>query len=112
MIDSCLFCRLVRGDIPSRKVFEDEEILAFHDIHPAAPVHFLMIPKIHRDSLSQCDDSDQPLLGKMLLLVPRLAKGLGLSGFKTIIHTGATGGQEVFHLHIHVLGGGHSNPNS
>lgn len=105
MTDSCLFCRLVRGDIPSRKVFEDEDVLAFHDIHPAAPVHFLMIPKIHRESLSHCDDRDQPLLGKMLLLAARLAEEQGLSGFKTIIHTGAEGGQEVFHLHIHVLGG-------
>ncbi|NDU80084.1 MAG: HIT domain-containing protein [Ferrovum sp.] len=105
MSNSCLFCRLVQGDIPSRKIFEDEEILAFHDIHPSAPVHFLVIPKIHRDSLSHCDSGDQLLLGKMLLLVPRLAQEQGLSGFKSIIHTGAEGGQEVFHLHIHVLGG-------
>ncbi len=102
----CIFCRIAAGELPSRKVYEDDEILAFHDIHPAAPVHLLIIPRQHVDSLAHCDASHQALLGKMLLLAPRLAQDMGLKdGFKTAIHTGVAGGQVVFHLHIHVIGG-------
>ncbi len=102
----CLFCRIVRGELPSRKVYEDDDVLAFHDIHPAAPVHFMLIPKLHRDSLAHCVAEDGPLLGKMLSRTPRLAKEQGLmDGFRTVINTGPAGGQEVYHLHIHVMGG-------
>lgn len=106
-MSDCLFCKIVAGEIPCRKVYEDDDVLAFHDIHPAAPVHFLVIPKLHVDSLVECDSAHQMLLGKLLLLAPKLAKEQGLNdGFKTIINTGKGGGQLVFHLHAHVIGGG------
>lgn len=102
----CLFCRIVRGELPAKKIYEDDEVLVFHDIHPAAPVHFMLIPKIHRDSLAHCTAEDAPLLGKMLMLAPQLAKEQGLEdGFRTVINTGSGGGQEIYHLHIHVMGG-------
>jgi histidine triad (HIT) family protein len=105
-MDDCLFCKIVRGEIPASKVYEDEDILAFNDINPAAPVHFMLIPKRHIASLSDVDDTHQQLMGKMLLLAPRLAKAQGcVNGFRTIINTGHAGGQEVFHLHIHIIGG-------
>lgn len=103
----CLFCKIVTGEIPSRKIYEDDEVLAFHDIHPAAPVHFMIIPKRHVSSLDSCDESHQAVLGKILLLAPKLAREQDLSdGFKTVINTGVGGGQVVMHLHVHVLGGG------
>jgi histidine triad (HIT) family protein len=106
MMDDCIFCRMVRGDIPARKVHEDAEVLAFHDIHPLAPIHFLIIPKIHVASLAECDASHAPILGRMMALVPRLAAELGaVDGFRTIINAGRVGGQEVYHLHIHIIGG-------
>lgn len=105
-MSDCLFCRIARGELPSRKVYEDEDVLAFHDIHPAAPVHFMIIPKKHVDSLVHCHSEDQALLGKILLLAPELAAGQGLAdGFRTVINTGRGGGQEVYHLHVHVIGG-------
>lgn len=105
-MDNCIFCKIVRGEIPSRKLFEDEDILAFHDIHPVAPVHFLLIPKLHVASLADCDMSHQAVLGKMLALAGKLAKDAGATdGFRTIINTGRVGLQEVYHLHLHVIGG-------
>lgn len=102
----CIFCKIVAGEIPSKKVFENDEFLAFHDIRPAAAVHFLVIPKRHIVSLLQADDSDAPMLGRLMTLLPVLARQEGLaSGFKTAIHSGADGGQEVDHLHAHVMGG-------
>jgi len=110
-MSDCLFCKIVRGEIPASKVFEDEELFAFHDIHPVAPVHFMIIPKLHLASLADADEQHAALLGKMLLLAPRLAKQQGLdNGFRTVINTGKGGGQEVFHLHIHVIGGGNIPP--
>jgi histidine triad (HIT) family protein len=106
-MNDCLFCKIVHGEIPCRKVYEDDEVLAFHDIHPVAPVHFMLIPKQHLVSLMQVEDAHAALLGKMLLLAPRLAKEQGLDhGFRTVINTGKGGGQEVFHFHIHIIGGG------
>lgn len=103
----CIFCKIAAGDIPSRKVYEDEEVVAFHDINPAAPVHFMIVPKRHVASLESCDESHRDILGKMMLLAPKLAREQGLTdGFKTVINTGAGGGQVVMHLHVHVLGGG------
>lgn len=111
MSSDCLFCKIVRGEIPGKKVFEDDELFAFHDIHPVAPVHFMLIPKAHIASLTETNDSHTALLGKMLLLAPKLAKEQGLNdGFRTVINTGKGGGQEVFHLHIHIIGGGHIPP--
>lgn len=103
---NCIFCKIAAGEIPSNKVHEDAEFLAFHDIRPHAPVHFLVIPKRHIASLAHVQEADAPMLGRLMALVPRLARENGLeSGFKTGINTGRDGGQEVDHLHIHVLGG-------
>ncbi len=110
-MSDCLFCKIIRGDIPSRKVYEDEDVYAFHDINPVAPVHFMLIPKLHVDSLAHAEQSHAALLGKMLTLAPKLALEQGLdNGFRTVINTGKGGGQEVFHLHIHVIGGGNIPP--
>ena len=109
--DHCLFCRIVRGELPSKKAYEDAEVLVFHDIHPIAPVHLLLIPKAHIDSLAECTEQHRAILGKLLLLAPRLALEQGLSqGFRTMLNTGRGGGQEVFHLHLHVFGGGDRLP--
>ncbi len=105
-MDNCIFCKIIRGKIPAKKIYEDEDTFAFLDINPAAPVHILLIPKLHIASLSDIEDNHQNLLGKMLLLTPKLAKKQGCTdGFRTIINTGHVGGQEVFHLHIHIIGG-------
>lgn len=110
-MSDCLFCKIARGEIPCDKVYEDDEVLAFHDIHPVAPVHFMLIPKLHLASLADAEECHAALLGKMMLLAPRLAKEQGLElGFRTVINTGRGGGQEVFHLHIHVIGGGNIPP--
>ena len=111
MSDNCLFCKIVRGEIPCNKVYEDAEVLAFHDIHPVAPVHFMLVPKAHLASLMEAGEAHAALLGKMLLLAPKLAREQGLNnGFRTVINSGKGGGQEVFHLHIHVIGGGNIPP--
>ena len=102
----CLFCRIVKGEIPSSKVYEDADVLAFHDIQPLAPVHFMIIPKAHIASLAECDTSHQAVLGKIITLAPHLAREQGSTdGFRTIINTGRVGRQEVYHLHVHVIGG-------
>jgi histidine triad (HIT) family protein len=102
----CLFCKIVRGEIPSRKVYEDADMLAFHDIHPLAPVHFMIIPKQHIASLADVDATHQGILGKILAAAPRLAREQGSTdGFRIIINTGRVGRQEVYHLHVHVIGG-------
>jgi histidine triad (HIT) family protein len=110
-LENCIFCKIVKGEIPSRKVYEDDEVLAFHDIHPAAPVHFMLIPKDHVDSLAHVKDSHKGVLGKMMLLAHRLAAEQGSpDGFRTIVNTGRIGRQDVLHLHMHVLGGTHPLP--
>lgn len=106
MSADCIFCKIVSGVIPSKKIYEDEDLIVFFDIKPMAKVHFLLVPKLHVETLKDCDASHQTLLGKMLLLAPKLALEQGLAGFKTLINTGREGGQEVFHLHMHVFGGG------
>ncbi len=104
-MSQCIFCKIATGAIPANKIYEDDDVIAFHDLYPKAPVHFLIVPKKHLESLLVADSSDQALLGKLLLLAPQLAREQGLgAGFKTAIHTGRAGGQEVFHLHLHVLG--------
>jgi histidine triad (HIT) family protein len=106
MSTDCLFCRIARGELPSRKLYEDDEVVAFHDIHPAAPVHFMIVPKTHVDSLIEAGPGHAALLGKMVALAPRLAKEQGCSnGFRVVINNGPDGGQEVYHLHMHILGG-------
>ena len=108
--DNCIFCKIAAGTIPSRKVYEDDELFAFHDIHPWAPVHFMIIPKMHILSMAQAGPEHAALLGRMLVLAPRLALEQGCSpypdgGFRIVVNTGAAGGQEVHHLHMHVMGG-------
>ena len=107
---NCLFCMIAAGVIPSRLVYQDEELFAFHDIHPWAPVHFLIIPKIHIPSLAQLGPEQVPLMGRLLVLAPQLALEQGCNpypqgGFRLLCNTGAEGRQEVQHLHIHVMGG-------
>lgn len=110
-MSDCLFCKIARGEIPSKKVYEDDDILAFHDIHPVAPVHFMLVPKLHVGSLLDVKEEHAALLAKMLLLVPKLAREQGLQhGFRTVINSGKGGGQEIFHLHVHVIGGGNIPP--
>jgi histidine triad (HIT) family protein len=106
----CIFCKIVEGAIPSRKVHEDDEFLAFHDIHPWAPVHFLLIPKMHIPSMVQINESHAGMMGRMMTLIPRLAAEQGCQpypegGFRIVCNSGQQGGQEVHHLHIHVMGG-------
>ncbi|UZD55414.1 histidine triad nucleotide-binding protein [Caldimonas aquatica] len=103
---NCIFCKIAEGQIPSRKVYEDEELLGFHDIRPHAPVHFLLIPKVHVPSLQEVGPEHEALLGRMLALAPRLARENGAdNGFRVVVNTGPDGGQEVYHLHVHVMGG-------
>jgi len=103
---ACLFCRIARGEIPSKRVYEDDDLVVFHDIRPAAPVHLLIVPRRHIDSLITAEPGDQALLGKMMLLAPRLAQENGATdGFRLVVNNGPGGGQEVSHLHFHVLGG-------
>ena len=100
-----IFGKVIRGEIPSKKIYEDADMLAFHDIHPVADVHFLIIPKKFIPSLADVTPDDAVLLGKMLVLAPVLAKQQGLTdGFRTSINTGRLGRQDVYHLHIHVFG--------
>ncbi|QDX79961.1 histidine triad nucleotide-binding protein [Denitratisoma sp. DHT3] len=102
----CLFCRIAAGEIPCKKVYEDEQMLAFHDIHPQRPVHFLIIPKPHLSSLYDAGSEHEALLGRMMAKAGELARAEGLDdGFRTIVNTGRIGGQEVYHLHLHILGG-------
>lgn len=106
----CIFCKIIAGEIPSRKVYEDDDIYAFHDIAPWAPVHFLMIPKRHIASMAQLEATDADLMGKIMTLAPKLALEQGCrpypeGGFRVIVNTGDDGGQEVHHLHVHVMGG-------
>jgi histidine triad (HIT) family protein len=103
---NCIFCKIVEGKIPSKKVYEDDEILAFHDIHPWAPVHFLVIPKRHIESMVDLGEADAALLGRMMAVTPRLMRELGVTnGYRHVVNTGRDGLQEVMHLHLHVMGG-------
>lgn len=114
-MDNCIFCKIAAGTIPSKKVYEDEDLIVFHDINPAAPMHLLVVPREHIPTLADCTDRHQALLGKMLTLAPKLAAEQGgayqldaegpKGGFKALFNTGPDGGQEVYHLHLHVMGG-------
>jgi len=104
----CVFCQIVRKEIPAEVIFENEEMIAFKDIKPSAPIHILVIPKKHIKSLAELSEEDQDLLGRMLYQLKEIAKKFEISerGYKTVINTGKEGGQIVEHLHIHLLGGG------
>jgi histidine triad (HIT) family protein len=104
---NCIFCKIARKEIPSQVVYEDDDVFAFHDINPQAPVHIVVIPKRHIVSLLTAGDNDQSLLGKLALVSARVAQTLGLAenGFRVVINIGRDGGQSVEHLHYHILGG-------
>lgn len=106
-MSDCLFCKIAAGDIPSDTVYEDDQVVVFKDLYPKADVHLLVIPREHVASLNEMDASHDALMAHMMRLLSKLAKEHGLDdGFRTIINTGPGGGQEIFHLHIHLLGGG------
>jgi histidine triad (HIT) family protein len=105
-VQDCIFCKIARGELPAKKLYEDDDVLAFHDIHPVAPLHFMLIPKRHLASLADATMDDAGVLGRMLALAPTLARENGSpDGFRTIVNTGRIGRQDVMHLHIHVVGG-------
>jgi histidine triad (HIT) family protein len=106
----CIFCKIIAKKIPSRIVYEDDTVFAFHDINPWAPVHFLLVPKVHIPSMAQVGPEQAGLLGRMMALVPQLALEQGCNpypegGYRLVTNTGREGGQEVQHLHFHIMGG-------
>jgi histidine triad (HIT) family protein len=110
MSEACLFCKIAKGDIPAKLVYQDAEFVAFEDIHPAAPIHLLLVPRHHVVSLQEIGPADSEWLGRMMALVPKLALENGChpgsdGGFRFIANSGAHGGQEIGHLHFHILGG-------
>ena len=115
-MEDCIFCKIVKKELPSTLVFENERIMVFKDIHPAAPVHLLIIPKKHIPTLSHCSEDDAALLGEMMALRPKLAREEGIAvsgtetgtpqgGFRVVVNTGPDGKQDVYHMHIHLMGG-------
>ncbi|MFQ9264264.1 MAG: histidine triad nucleotide-binding protein [Clostridia bacterium] len=106
-MEDCLFCKIIKGEIPSTKVYEDDEILAFKDINPAAPIHILVIPKKHIASLAHMEKEDEAIVGKIYGVINKIAeeKGFKESGYRVIVNCGKDAGQEVMHLHFHILAG-------
>jgi histidine triad (HIT) family protein len=105
---SCLFCKIIEGNIPSTAIYQDEQCYAFLDIDPKAPVHVLLIPRKHIASMADAEEGDQALLGHLLWATAEIARAKGLAnGYRTVISTGKDGGQTVDHLHVHLLGGRH-----
>ena len=105
-MSDCLFCKILAGEIPSDKIYEDDKMFVFKDLYPKADVHLLAIPRVHIESLNEVTDEHDEIMAHMIKQLPKLAKEQGLEdGFRTIINTGVGGGQVVFHLHIHLLGG-------
>jgi histidine triad (HIT) family protein len=103
----CIFCKIIAGEIPSDFVYQDEKLVVFRDIHPKAKTHLLFVPKTHVKSLLEVEESHQDMLAHMMLVLPKVARDVGLgNGFRTVINTGPAGGQEIDHLHLHLLGGG------
>ena len=106
-MEDCIFCKIIKGEIPSEKVYEDDDILAFKDIQPAAPIHVLVIPKKHIANLMEVSNEDSELMGKIVVVMQKIAKQLGVDekGFRIISNCGPDSGQEVMHLHFHLLAG-------
>ncbi len=104
-MDNCLFCKIIAGDIPSNKVYEDELCYAFYDIDPQAPTHFLVIPKAHIPSVSAVDESNAAIVGHIFTVIAKVTKELGVDSYRVVSNIGEQAGQSVFHLHFHVLGG-------
>ncbi len=107
MVEECLFCRIISREIPSDVVYQDDEFLAFKDIHPQAPTHILIIPKTHFDSLVEISDQQEKLMGRLVIIAKKLAEkeGLAKNGYRLVLNCGAEGGQVVPHLHLHLIGG-------
>jgi histidine triad (HIT) family protein len=106
-MDTCLFCRIVKKEIPAKIVYEDKKLLVFEDIRPKAPVHLLLIPKVHFASLNDAPEGAEGLLGEILFRAREIAreKGVGTTGYRIVLNTARDSGQEVFHIHFHLLGG-------
>lgn len=104
-MQDCLFCKIINKTIPSQIIHEDEQLVVFHDKFPKAPMHLLVVPKKHLSNLWDLSSADESLMGHIMCQIPHIAKMAGLTGFRTIINTGKESGQEIFHLHIHLLGG-------
>ena len=106
-MEDCTFCKIIKGEIPSTKVYEDDEVLAFNDINPAAPIHILVIPKKHIKSLLEVNKEDEKLIGKIYRIINKIAEEqkFDKNGFRVIVNCGKDGGQEVEHLHFHLLAG-------
>ncbi|HUX47697.1 MAG TPA: histidine triad nucleotide-binding protein [Dehalococcoidia bacterium] len=107
MAEQCIFCRIVAGDLPSDKVYQDEDFLAFRDISPQAPTHVLIIPRTHITSLAQLTEEQQELAGRLIIIAKKLAEkeGIANGGYRLVINCGPEGGQLVSHLHLHLIGG-------
>ena len=101
----CVFCKIAQGEIPTEAIYEDENLIAFNDLDPQAPIHFLVIPKKHITSLAEVSDKEADLLGHILTSISKLAKDMNLEGYRVVTNIGEDGGQSVPHLHFHVLGG-------
>lgn len=106
-MEDCVFCKIIKGEIPSEKVYEDEEILAFKDIDPAAPIHILVIPKKHIENLLEVKEEDSYLIGHIYQVINKIARDMGIEqdGFRVIVNCGKDAGQEVMHVHFHMLAG-------
>lgn len=106
-MEDCIFCKIIKGEIPSTKVYEDEEILSFNDVNPAAPIHILVVPKKHIESLAHLEKEDEALVGRIYGVINKIAEEQGFKdeGFRVIVNCGKNGGQEVMHLHFHILAG-------
>jgi histidine triad (HIT) family protein len=103
-MNNCIFCKIIDKSIPAKIIYEDQEIIAFQDIHPKAEIHYLVIPKLHIESMLHLENQHSELMGKIMLKTNTIARESGLQGYKININTGVKGGQEVFHLHLHLLG--------
>ncbi|MBM3125035.1 MAG: histidine triad nucleotide-binding protein [Chloroflexi bacterium] len=106
-MDDCLFCKIIKGEIPSTNVYHDDQVTAFRDIHPAAPTHILIVPNRHIDSVNVMTRDDEPLIGHLFLVAKQLAsrEAIAEGGYRLIVNTGPQAGQTVFHIHLHLLGG-------
>jgi len=104
-VSDCVFCRIVLGEAPARIVYQDESVTAFHDLHPQAPVHVLLVPNCHVASVAQAEPGDEPVLGKLFTVARRVAEELGVADYRLVVNNGSLAGQSVFHVHMHLLGG-------
>ena len=102
---NCIFCKIIQGEIHANKIYEDDDLIAFKDLEPQGPFHALVVPKRHIESMNKVELDDVALLGKMQLVAAKLAQGEGMKGYRLVTNTNEQGGQTIFHLHLHVIGG-------